>query len=58
MVLHKKILRKAIIIIASIVLIFLKVEVISWAVLAYWGIRLAIHMLKKEAERRVVYVYR
>ena len=36
----------------SLMFLIMNVEVITWIVLAFWGIRLAIHYLKKDAESR------
>lgn len=31
--------------------LLMQIEIITWIVLAFWVIRLAVHFLKKEAER-------
>jgi hypothetical protein len=42
-------------VILSVVFLIMNIEVITWIVLAFWGIRLAIHVLKKDAERRCLW---
>ncbi len=39
-------------VILSVVFLLAELEVITWIVLAFWGIRLAIHFLRKDAESR------
>lgn len=43
--------RTSIQVILSGAFLLMNTEVITWIVLAFWGIRLAVHFLKKEAER-------
>lgn len=42
-------------VILSGVFLLAEVEVITWFVLVFWGIRLAVHCLKKDAERRCLW---
>ena len=39
----------------SVTFLIAEVEVITWFVLAFWGIRLAVHCLKKDDERRCLW---
>lgn len=50
--------RTSIQVILSGAFLLMNIEIITWIVLAFWGIRLAAHVLKKESGRSVVYVYR
>lgn len=42
-------------VIISVTFLLAEVEAITWFVLAFWGIRLAVHYLKKDAERRCLW---
>lgn len=39
-------------VLVSLGLLIAQVEVITWIILAFWGIRLALHFLRKDAESR------
>ena len=41
--------------IVSVVFLIAQVEIFTWIILAFWGIKLAIHFLKKDAESRCLW---
>lgn len=55
MELFKELKKTYVQVILSLSFLIMQVEVITWIVLGFWGIRLAIHSLKKDAESRCLW---
>ena len=52
MELFKELAKTGMQVIVSVAFLIMQVEIVTWIILAFWGIKLAIHFLKKDAESR------